>query len=114
MKKYILGICAIMLAVSLSFAMSAFKKSKAYSTNKPMTSYYYEFEGTHGDEDNMSLWIQLPTVDDYNDFNCPSGSTKSCKIINTTNSGGHPTDVPLDANSFPVQGSVNTAVKLKQ
>ena len=114
MKKYLTGIVAIMLGMLLAFGTSSFEKSKAVSKNKPLSSYYYEFSGTHTHESDMSLWIQLSTANDYNDYNCPSGSTNSCKIINTTNSGTHPTTVPLDANSFPVQGTVNTDVKLKQ
>lgn len=114
MKKYILSICAIMLAVALAFGVSAFKKSKADSKNKPLTDYYYEFSGTHGHESDMSLWNQLPSLNDYNDYNCINGTSNSCKIINTTNSGSHPTAVPLDSNGFPVKGTVNTDVKLKQ
>jgi len=114
MKKYILGICAIMFAVALAFGVSAFKKSKTNSKNKPLSSYYYEFAGTHGQESDMSQWIQLPALSDYNSFNCVNGSANSCKIINTTNSGSHPTSVPLDANGFPQVGSVNLARVLKQ
>lgn len=114
MKKYILGICAIVLSVSLAYGISAFKNSKADSNNKPPTSFYYEFTGTHGNESNVNLWNQLPSQTDYNNLTCPMGSTSSCKIINTTNSGGHPTSVPVDVNSFPIQGSVNTDVQLKK
>ena len=112
MKKYILGICAIMLAVALAFGVSAFKN---HSNKKAaLTSYYYQFSGTHGQESDMSQWIQLPSVSDYNSFSCSPGSSNSCKIINTTNSGSHPSAVPLDPNGFPVKGTVNTDVKLKQ
>lgn len=112
MKKYILGLCAIMLTVALAFSVSAFKKDKA--NKKPLTEYYYEFTGTHGSESSMSLWVQLPSQTDYNNFSCSPGSNNSCKIINTTNSGGHPTAVPLDGSGFPQVGTVNLDRRLKQ
>lgn len=113
MKKYITGIFAVVLAFGLTFGLSSFKKDRATGPS-PYTNYYYEFSGSHGSESTMSLWIQLPTVDDYNDFSCASGSNNSCKIINNTNSGSHPTSVPLDASGFPQVGTVNTARVLKQ
>jgi len=114
MKKYLTGIVAVMLGMLLAFGTSSFEKSKAVLKNKPLSSYYYQFTGTHGNESNLNLWDQLSSLTDYNNLTCPIGSTNSCKIINTTNSAGHPTAVPLDANGFPVQGTVNTDVKLKQ
>lgn len=114
MKKYILGIFASMLMVTLVIGTSAFKESKADLKNEPITSYYYEFIGEHGDENDMSLWVKLPSISDYNAFSCPTGSTNSCKIINTTNSGNHPTAVPLDGSGFPAAGAINLDVRLKQ
>lgn len=114
MKKYILGICAIMFAVALSFGVSAFNKSKADSKNKPLTDYYYEFTGTHGNESNLNLWSQLSSQTDYDNLICPMGSTNSCKITNSTNSGGHPTAVPLDSKGFPQVGTVTSVRVLKQ
>jgi len=111
MKKYILGINALVLAIALVFGISAFSD---HSNKKPLTQYYYEFTGTHGNESNMSLWDQLPSQTDYNNFSCSPGTSNSCKIINTTNSGGHPTAVPLDASGFPQVGTVNLDRKLKQ
>ena len=111
MKKTILSISAIMLVLALAFGVSAFKNDHS---KKAFTQYYYEFSGTHGQESDMSLWIQLPSQTDYNNFSCNPGSNNSCKIINTTNSGGHPTAVPLDASGFPQIGTVNLDRKLKQ
>ncbi len=113
MKKYITGIFAVVIALSLTFGLSSFKKDSA-SRHHPNTDFYYEFTGSHGNESTMSLWVQLATIDDYNDFNCPQGSTNSCKIINNTNSGTHPTSVPLDGSGFPQVGTVNSARLLKQ
>ena len=112
MKEYILGTFVIMIALVLAFSFSAFRNS--HKIKNHTTDFYYEFTGTHGNESNMSLWTQLPTLADYGAFTCTHGSTNSCKIINTTNSGTHPTSVPLDVNGFPQTGATNTEVKLKQ
>jgi hypothetical protein len=112
MKKYITGIFAVVIALSLTLGLSSFKKDHA-AKHHPNTDYYYQFTGTHGQESTMSKWVQLASVDDYNDLPCSNGSTNSCKIINNTNSGLNPTSVPLDINGFPQQGTVNTAVVLK-
>jgi len=112
MKKYITGIFAVIIALSLTFGLSSFKKEPA-AKHRPDTIYYYQFTGTHGQESTMSKWTQLASLDDYNDVPCGNGSTNSCKIKNTTNSGSNPTSVPLDANGFPQQGTVNTVVVLK-
>jgi len=112
MKKYITGIFAVVIALSLTFGLSSFKKDHA-AKHHADTIYYYQFTGTHGQESTMSKWIQLASLDDYNDVPCSNGSTNSCKIKNTTNSGSNPTSVPLDANGFPQQGAVNTQVVLK-
>ena len=113
MKKYITGIVAVVIALTLTIGLSSFKKDHA-TKHHPDTVYYYEFTGTHGQESTMSLWAQLAGADDYNDFSCPQGSTNSCKIINNTNSGTHPTSVPLDGSGFPQVGAVNSARVLKQ
>jgi hypothetical protein len=112
MKKYFTGIFAVVIALSLTFGLSSFKKDRAPKYH-PNTDYYYEFTGSHGNESTMSLWVQLATIDDYNDFICPGGSTNSCKIINNTNSSSHPTSVPLDSGGFPQVGTVNSARVLK-
>ena len=112
MKKYITGIFAVVIALSLTFGLSSFKKNPVVK-HHPDTLYYYQFTGTHGNESTMSLWVKLADVDAYNDVPCSNGSTNSCKIINTTNSGSNPTSVPLDANGFPQQGTINTVVVLK-
>ena len=111
MKKYLLSISAFVLAIAFVFGVSGFN---AHSNKKPLSQYYYEFTGTHGNESNMSLWVELPSQTDYNNFSCNPGSSNSCKIINTTNSGGNPTAVPLDASGFPQIGTVNLDRELKQ
>lgn len=103
---------AVFVAALLAFGTSAFKNHP--TKNHSTTEFYYEFTGTHGNESTMSLWSQLATQQDYDDLDCVSGSNNSCKIINTTNSGTHPTSVPLDANGFPQIGTVNTDRQLKQ
>ena len=113
MKKYTIGIFAVVIALSLTFGLSSFKKDRA-PKHHPDTNFYYEFTGSHTHENDMSLWTQLATVDDYNDFTCSQGSTNSCKITNNTNSGTHPTSVPLDGSGFPQVGTVNITRVLKQ
>ncbi len=112
MKKYITGIFAVVIALSLTFGLSSFKKEPA-AKHRPDTIYYYQFTGTHGQESTMSKWTQLASSDDYDDLSCSSGNANSCKIKNTTNSGSNPTSVPLDINGFPQPGAVNTQVVLK-
>lgn len=99
MKRYLFG----MLAIVLAFGAVAFTKSPAKQSKQSggFTDYYYQFTGTHGQENDMSKWVQLDDVDEYNTFNCPNGSARACKIKNTTNSGGHPTSVPLTGAGLP-------------
>lgn len=111
MKKYMMGLFAALLGVALAIGTSSFKNHAARSHNT--TEYYYEFSGSHGQESTMSLWLQLPSASAYNSVDCDPGSNNSCKIINTTNSGSHPTAVPLDNAGFPEIGTVNTDRELK-
>lgn len=111
MKKYISGSLAIILSLGLVFGISAFTNHGP--KQEKLTTYYYEFTGNHGHENDMSLWTQLSNITDYNDRDCGTGSANSCKIKNTTNSATHPTSVPLDVNGFPLVGSTNTDRVLK-
>jgi hypothetical protein len=104
MKKYIFGIFAAVFGIVLAFGTSGFKSHPV--KNHPLTDYYYEFTGIHGQESTMSLWVQLASENDYEDLNCTSGSNNSCKIINNTNAGTHPTSVPLNGSGFPKLGTV--------
>lgn len=108
MKKYILG-CA---ALSAAIIFAAFAYPKTVPVNKSnLIEYFYRFDGTSGQESNMSKWTQI-TQGAYDSLSCPNGSAQGCKIKNTTNSAGHPTSVPL-SGGVPVQTGVNTQVKNK-
>lgn len=107
MKKYILGALSIALtAVVFAFAIPNKPKEEA-----KVQDFYYKFIGTHGQENDMSKWVQLTDLDEYEDVNCPQGNAVACRIINTTNSAGHPTSVPLTSGGLPDPGaSVNKEV----
>jgi hypothetical protein len=99
MKRFIYGSFAAIIAL-VAVAFTNAPSSEMKQTGNP-TDYYYQFTGTHGQENQMSKWVQLSTLGDYNDFDCPTGSDEGCKIVNTTNSGGHPTSVPLTGAGLP-------------
>lgn len=108
MKRYLSGIVAVVIAISaLAFTRS---EKKDISPNHPMVTYYYSFSGSHGQENDMSKWIQI-TADDYANLDCPSGNVEGCGIQNTTNSAGHPTSVPLSGvGGHPILSSPTTAL----
>lgn len=110
MKKYLFGILSIaIIAVLFAFALPG-KSEK----DSKVTEFYYQFTGTHGEESDMSKWEQLDDLDEYQDVNCPSGNAVACRIINTTNSGGHPTSVPL-SGGLPVEDqTINIEVLNRQ
>ncbi|OJW31507.1 MAG: hypothetical protein BGO54_13675 [Sphingobacteriales bacterium 46-32] len=108
MKRYFFGI----IAVAIAFTAVAFTKAPSQNSKQSgnFTDYYYKFTGAAGEENDMNKWQQLSTLNDYNAFSCPSGSVKGCKIINTTNSSGHPTSVPLDGSGLPTVSGANASV----
>lgn len=110
MKRYFTGVFAVVIAL----AAVAFTKipTKHTTHHGKLTDFYYQFTGSHGQEATTSLWVQLSSLSDYNSFSCKPGNDAGCKIINTTNSGGHPTSVPLsgglpDPNTSPNEDAIN-------
>lgn len=104
MKKYLFSSAALVVAVI--FAAFTYQTTNTEATTG-QTEYFYRFDGTPGQESNMSKWTQISSGE-YNSLDC-EGTTKSCKIKNTTNSGGHPTSVPL-SGGLPAQTGANTEV----
>ncbi len=82
-----MGLLTFLVAVFAVAFTTPDLKSKA-----PQTNYFYRFDGAVGEEDDMSKWTE---VDAYGDVTCTTGTVRGCRITNTTNSGGHPTSVPL-------------------
>lgn len=111
MKKYSLGIIAVVIAIAgAAFASPGSKEIKKNKTADGLNIYYYRFDGDPGDEDVMSEWTQLVDEPAYDLVNCEPGNDVGCKIQNTTNSSGHPTSVPL-SGGVPQQTGVNVAVE---
>lgn len=109
MKKYFIGLLAVVLVIGASAFITA-KQGHLKQTKNNLAIYYYRFDGTSGQESNMSLWTQLADVSAYDALSCPAGSSVGCKIQNTTNSAGHPTSVPLSPSGVPEQAGVNVEV----
>lgn len=106
MKKYLFGILSIAItAVVFAFALPGNSKEEA-----KLQDFYYQFEGAPGEENIMSKWTQLPDLQAYQNVDCPQGSDLACRIINTTNSGGHPTSVPLSGGLPVADGTINKQV----
>lgn len=101
-----------MFAVIIALSVFAFTRTekKIIRHDNSMVDYYYRFDGTHGQENNMSLWTQI-SAGTYDALPCPNINSQGCKIINSTNSSGHPTSVPLSGvNGFPVPVTPNSVV----
>ncbi len=120
-KKFIFSIAAFVFAVTVIFGFAMPNRDtkqpiqKEMKTEAPAVDFYYRFDGSPGDEDQMSEWTQI-TLAEYNAPTCASGSNSGCKIKNTTNSSGHPTSVPLTTGGTQVprvDGTINTEVKNK-
>ncbi|MBN8789579.1 MAG: hypothetical protein J0I84_21060 [Terrimonas sp.] len=106
MKKMIPAILAFVIAVS-AVAFTTEKKRVPNPGN--FTEYFYKFTGsTTSDVSDMSKWQQI-SQNGYDSILCNS-TAKACKIINTTNSGGHPTSVPAVAG-VPQETGVNVEVR---
>lgn len=108
MKRYIVGLVAVIVALSV-FAFSKPEK-KQFRHDQSMVDFYYRFDGIHGEENIMSKWTQI-SAGAYDSLQCPNINTQGCKIVNSTNSGSHPTLVPLSgAGGFPVNVAPNSLV----
>lgn len=106
MKRYITGIVALIIA-ALTFAFTK-PAEKNINSDHSIVTYYYKFVGIHGQENDMNKWVQI-SEEDYEKVGCPSGNEAGCLIQNTTNSGGHPTLVPLSGvNGHPILSSPTT------
>jgi hypothetical protein len=97
------------VAIVLAAGLAAFSRE----SDRPMKPgdpilFYYRFDGAPGHENEMANWTQI-SKGAYDSLGC-LGSTKACKITNTTNDDGHPTSVPLASSHLPEQGAVNTQV----
>lgn len=107
MKKMLPAILAIVLAAGAA-AFTA--PEKQVTRSQAFEDFYYRFDGAVGEESDMSQWTQI-SQSTYNSLSC-TGSAKACKITNTTNSGGHPTSVPL-SGGLPQQTGANVEVRNK-
>lgn len=109
MKKYFFGSIAILLAIT-AVAFNNAEPEQTVDSN--LVNYFYRFDGSPGDEDDMTKWTQI-TQGAYDSLPC-SGSAKACKITNTTiDLNNHPTEVPLNGSGLPEQTGVNVQVKNK-
>ncbi len=107
MKRYLSGIVALVTAI-FAFAFTRPEK-KDVRADHPLVTYYYSFSGNHGQENDMSKWTQI-TESEYANLGCPNVNVEGCEIQNTTNSGGHPTSVPLSGvGGYPIVSSPTTA-----
>ena len=109
MKRYILGLLVAIVAVGAVAFTTVDTTPVAKDGN---LIYYYHFVGNPGTENIMANWQQLNDNDEYIAIGCDGGNNHGCVIKNSTNSGTHPTSVPLSATSpkVPIQSGVNSAV----
>jgi hypothetical protein len=110
MKKYFFSLMAVAFAVSFV----AFKNAPV--DNSTRTDFYFEFTGSHGKEGDVTKWVQLADLDEYNDLTCNSNNA-GCKIITTsvqTVSGSlRPSEVLTDLDGTPTSGSGITEIRNK-
>jgi len=105
MKKYVIGIFALALALGFT-AFTHIPKSP-----KPtVTDYYYQFSGmqTQLDRKTSTKYIN-PTTTAPNGITCPSGSVNQC-YLHVQLTGTAPTNPnfsgwTFDANGFPLTGT---------
>lgn len=116
MKKYILSIFAVVLAVGM-VAFTAPSQSTV-KQDLGVLNYYFQFTGTHGDESEPGEWQEISKTA-YDNLACMGGS-KGCRI--TTISVDNPSDplgdrvissVTVDNNDVPQVTSENTEVANK-
>lgn len=80
MKRYLLGITAIVIAISTAaFTYKPIKEKE----NNLYANYYFQFNGTRNqDESNRTKWAYLSTqtLPAYTALSCP-GANYGCKLI---------------------------------
>jgi len=102
MKKYLLGLFAVVLAIGFS----AFTKVNVNKVdpNAKFTTYYFQFTGTLGtQEDDETKWTEITSIP-YSTLSCP-GTFKGCKLkttsIQTVGSTNYPSFVDVGTSTSP-------------
>lgn len=78
MRKYVLGVVAMVLSYSL-FSFTEIKKDK---TSDGQQSYYFVWNQS------LNQWSQVDSEDDFPD--CPPGTALECTATSNEISGGQP------------------------
>ncbi|SEA28034.1 hypothetical protein SAMN05192529_11279 [Arachidicoccus rhizosphaerae] len=109
----VLPACGFVIAVALVGITSAFKDAPKTNGNN-FAQAYFQFTGTHNQEDNRLEWTQI-TQAQYDALDCP-GSLKGCSMIGDLNaSDNHPVEVYVDntTNETPQTGTHVSVVNNK-
>lgn len=101
--KFLLPLIAVIFAVAGVFAMKANKKTV---TNRPNATAFFQFTGTHGQEDDRTQWKQI-SQSQYDALDC-EGDQQGCRLIGDLNtSDSHPVQVYVNntTDEVPVTGT---------
>lgn len=89
-KKMMIPMVAVMVAVTLAFGISAFKKAQTVKSN--FTTLYFHFIPDNGSEPLYESAASWQNVGAPTDPNCPTGSADPCVI--EVESSDLPSSVP--------------------
>ena len=112
-------ILAFMVAGTFAIAAVMNKKENVVKIEKKATTYFFEYQGTPGNENDRTLWKNVP-----NDDNACQGTNDGCLIeVNSDYTQTNPTtseieltqDVPVTSGSHsnPILGDMVASAKNK-